>query len=97
MPPAPGFYKGRVAEAIVAALAERGGVMAAADLAAHRSHPTRPVHSTYRGHTIYEIPPPVAVRAWSPTLDLILKTQVWAWHSKALPLTGDPARRASQR
>ena len=69
--PAPGFYKGRIAEAIVAALAERGGVMAAEDLAAHRSHPTRPVHSTYRGHTIYEIPPPVAVRAWSlnPTIE----------------------------
>lgn len=72
--PAPGFYKGRIADAIVAALAERGGVMAAEDLASHRSHPTRPVHSTYRGHTIYEIPPPVAVRAWR----LILNTLVWA-------------------
>ncbi|KAK9835342.1 hypothetical protein WJX81_003771 [Elliptochloris bilobata] len=55
-----GFYKGRIAEAIVAALAQRGGVMAAEDLAAHRSHPTRPIHSIYRGHTIYEIPPPAA-------------------------------------
>lgn len=59
-----GFYKGRVAEAIVAALGARGGVMAAEDLASHRSHPTRPIHSTYRGHTVYEIPPPVAVRAF---------------------------------
>ena len=47
----------------MAALAQRGGVMAPEDLAAHRSHPTRPIHSTFRGHTVYEIPPPVAVRA----------------------------------
>lgn len=63
-----GFYKGRIAEAIVAALGQRGGVMAAADLAAHRSHPTRPIHTTYRGHTIYEIPPPVAVSPCVGTL-----------------------------
>ena len=50
------------------ALGQRGGVMAAEDLAAHRSHPTRPIHTTYRGHTIYEIPPPVAVSPCAETL-----------------------------
>jgi gamma-glutamyltranspeptidase len=44
----------------VAALAQRGGVMAPEDLAAHRSHPTRPIHSTFRGHTVYESPSPCA-------------------------------------
>ena len=56
-----GFYSGRVAEAIVQALQERGGVLSAQDLADHRSEITDPICSTYRNHTIYEVPPPTAV------------------------------------
>ena len=56
-----GYYKGRIAAAIVAALQAEGGVMAASDLELHRSVTTRPIHSTYRGHTVYEVPPPTQV------------------------------------
>jgi len=57
-----GFYKGRIARAIVAALDEEKGVLAADDLEQHRSTITRPIHTTYRGHTIYEVPPPTQAR-----------------------------------
>ena len=43
------------------ALQERGGVLSAQDLADHRSEITDPICSTYRNHTIYEVPPPTAV------------------------------------
>lgn len=36
------------------------------DLAHHRSTVTRPIHTTYRGHTIYEVPPPTQV-TWTYT------------------------------
>ena len=57
-----GFYKGRIGKAIVAALDAEKGVMTADDLAQHRSTVTRPIHTTYRGYTIYEVPPPTQVR-----------------------------------
>ena len=56
-----GYYKGRIAAAIVAALQAEEGVMTADDLELHRSVVTRPIHSTYRGHTVYEVPPPTQV------------------------------------
>lgn len=59
----PGFYKGRIAKAIIAALDEEKGVMKLDDLEQHRSTVTRPIHTTYRGHTIYEVPPPTQARA----------------------------------
>ena len=46
----------------MAALDEEKGVMTADDLAQHRSTITRPIHTTYRGYTIYEVPPPTQVR-----------------------------------
>jgi len=55
---AKGFYSGRIAEAIVAALAEGGGVLSGADLAAHRTVFPDPISTTYRGHKVYEVPPP---------------------------------------
>ena len=36
------------------------------DLAAHRSTFTRPISTTYRGHRIYEIPPPTQVSPAHP-------------------------------
>ena len=51
------FYKGRIAEAIVAALAEEGGVLSLADLAAHESEWVDPISLDYRGTRIWECPP----------------------------------------
>lgn len=51
------FYQGEAARAIVAALGAQGGVMTADDLAAHRSTWETPIHTDYRGVTVYECPP----------------------------------------
>ncbi|NWG21169.1 MAG: gamma-glutamyltransferase [Chloroflexi bacterium] len=51
------FYQGPIAAAIVATSARDGGVLTAADLAAHRSTWETPINVAYRGYTVYEIPP----------------------------------------
>lgn len=52
-----GFYRGEVAEAIVAAVRQRGGVLTMEDLAEHCSRFDDPIHVSYRGTDIWEIPP----------------------------------------
>ena len=51
------FYTGAVAEAIVKSLGEQGGVMSLADLKNHQSTWDEPIHTEYRGITVYECPP----------------------------------------
>jgi gamma-glutamyltranspeptidase/glutathione hydrolase len=53
-----GFYKGPVAEKIVAAVRENGGRMTLEDLADYRAIEREPVRGTYRGHEIVSMPPP---------------------------------------
>ena len=67
-----GFYKGRIAKAIIAALDEEKGVMTLDDLEQHCSTVTRPIHTTYRGHTIYEVPPPTQARPLHRRTQMIL-------------------------
>ena len=51
-----GFYKGRVAEAIVQVIKSKGGVMKLEDLAMHRSSLVNPLQYTYAGNfTVYEV------------------------------------------
>jgi len=52
-----GFYKGPTAEAIVRASRELGGAMAAPDLEDFQPAWVTPIHGTYRGWTIHELPP----------------------------------------
>ncbi|KAG8901236.1 hypothetical protein FRB99_005462 [Tulasnella sp. 403] len=53
-----GFYKGRVAEAIVELIRNKGGVMSLDDLAKHQSTPVEPISYTHSNDvTIYECPP----------------------------------------
>lgn len=52
-----GYYKGPTAEAIVAIEKEFGGVMTAEDLADFQPERVTPISTTYRGWTVYEIPP----------------------------------------
>lgn len=52
-----GYYRGRVAEAIVAFSRRVGGFFTLDDLAAHRSEWVTPLSTTYRGHTVWELPP----------------------------------------
>ncbi|MDE3000738.1 MAG: gamma-glutamyltransferase [Gemmatimonadota bacterium] len=51
------LYEGDVAEAIVAFSRSRGGLLAVEDLTDYHAHWADPIHTTYRGHTVYEMPP----------------------------------------
>jgi gamma-glutamyltranspeptidase/glutathione hydrolase len=52
-----GFYTGPTAQAIVATDHEFGGVMTLEDLADFKPEWVDPISTTYRGWTVYEIPP----------------------------------------
>ncbi|KAN0125057.1 Nucleophile aminohydrolase [Russula decolorans] len=53
-----GFYKGRIAEAIVEIIKSKGGVMELEDLAKHTSSFVEPIKYTYAGEvTVFECPP----------------------------------------
>ena len=51
-----GFYKGRIANAIVDLIKSKGGVMELEDLAAHNTSFVEPIRYTYGGEvTVYEV------------------------------------------
>lgn len=51
-----GFYKGRIAEAIVELIQSKGGVMELDDLAKHESSIVEPIKYTYANEvTVYEV------------------------------------------
>ncbi len=54
---ADGFYKGWVADSIVAEMDRGGGLISLADLAAYRAIWRDPIKIEYRGYTIYSMPP----------------------------------------
>ncbi|MEM9701932.1 MAG: gamma-glutamyltransferase [Planctomycetota bacterium] len=54
---AEGFYRGPIAAEIVRFSAANGGYFTAEDFADHRGEWVEPVSTTYRGKTVYELPP----------------------------------------
>ena len=52
-----GFYQGKVADAILQVEREKGGTMTAADLTDFQPEWVDPISTTYRGWTVYELPP----------------------------------------
>jgi gamma-glutamyltranspeptidase/glutathione hydrolase len=52
------FYRGPIARGIVAYSRAQGGFLSERDLAQHRSTWVTPISTTYRGVTVWEIPPP---------------------------------------
>jgi gamma-glutamyltranspeptidase/glutathione hydrolase len=53
-----GFYKGRIADAIVELIQSKGGLMELDDLATHETEFVEPIKYTYNGEvTVYECPP----------------------------------------
>ncbi|KZE32449.1 gamma-glutamyltransferase [Crenobacter luteus] len=52
------FYRGAIADAIVAEMARHGGLIGAADLRAYRVVERRPVEGEYRGYRVQSMPPP---------------------------------------
>lgn len=53
-----GFYRGPVAEAIVAASRAGGGTLTLDDLASYRARVTTPIGITFRGYSLFCAPPP---------------------------------------
>jgi gamma-glutamyltranspeptidase/glutathione hydrolase len=51
------FYQGELAERIAGFAAATGGLISAADLAAHTSTWVEPISTSYRGYDVWEIPP----------------------------------------
>lgn len=51
------FYRGELAERIVAFAQETGGALRAGDLAAHQPAWVEPMKQDFRGYTLHEIPP----------------------------------------
>src|SRR5204862_2880363 len=52
------FYRGQIADLIVAEMQRGGGLITKADLRAYQAKWRTPVQLTYRGYTIYSMPPP---------------------------------------
>jgi gamma-glutamyltranspeptidase/glutathione hydrolase len=52
------FYKGRISESLVAFSQKHGGLFSKEDFDKHTSSWVDPVKTTYRGHEIWELPPP---------------------------------------
>lgn len=52
------FYKGEIARRLVDFAQQVGGLWTAEDFAAHQSEWVTPVHTTYRGYDVWQIPPP---------------------------------------
>lgn len=51
------FYRGEIAGAILKTSERLGGVMSAEDLADYQAEWVEPISTTYRGWTVYELPP----------------------------------------
>ncbi len=52
------FYRGEIADAIVAKVQSNGGVMTKADLAEFQSEWIDPISTNYHGYDVFELPPP---------------------------------------
>jgi gamma-glutamyltranspeptidase/glutathione hydrolase len=52
------FYKGRIAQRLVAFSEKKGGLFTLDDFTRHRSEWVEPVKTTYRGYEVWELPPP---------------------------------------
>ncbi|MCX5941919.1 MAG: gamma-glutamyltransferase [Cyanobacteria bacterium] len=55
---APGFYGGPVARALEGLMAQRGGLIRSADLAAYRARWQAPLQGRFRGYQVVTMPPP---------------------------------------
>ncbi|WP_442798337.1 gamma-glutamyltransferase [Pantoea vagans] len=52
------FYKGEIADEIAGEMAQHGGLISKADLAAYRAVERQPISGTYRGYEVLSMPPP---------------------------------------
>lgn len=53
-----GFYKGETAEKLVNFIKSQGGIMSLEDLGKYEAVERKPLQGTFKGHTLYTMPPP---------------------------------------
>lgn len=73
------FYRGRIAQEIVAFSDRMGGLFALDDFANHQSEWVAPVSTNYRGYDVWELPPPGQGIAALQMLNLLEKYDLKAW------------------
>lgn len=93
---ADGFYKGPVAERMVAGLKAGGGIITLEDLAGYRANVLEPIWSDYRGYRIAYMPPTSAASTVAEVMNILeqfpMKEYGWgnvaSWHvlSEALKI-----------
>jgi gamma-glutamyltranspeptidase/glutathione hydrolase len=92
------FYKGPVAEKLVAEVKARGGILTTEDLAGYRAHVRTPVHGTYRGYDVYGPPPPSSGGVCLVEMLNVLETfdlgKRGRWSPETLHLVAEAMRRA---
>jgi gamma-glutamyltranspeptidase/glutathione hydrolase len=78
-----GFYRGPTAEAIVNVVHTRGGAMTAEDLAEFKAEWVDPIHTTYRGWKVSELPPNGQGIAALEMLNILEQFPIrdWGFHS----------------
>ena len=85
-----GFYRGEIAEAVVAKSRALGGTMTLQDLADFRGEWVEPAHTQYHGFDILELPPPSQAWAANEILN-ILEACVPQWAPGATLASLGPA------
>jgi gamma-glutamyltranspeptidase/glutathione hydrolase len=68
---ADGFYKGPLAEKLVAGVKAGGGIISLKDLAAYRANVKDPIWSSYRGYKIAYMPPTSAASSVAEAMNII--------------------------
>ena len=74
-----GFYRGAIAKAILKTSMRLGGVMTAADLGDFQAEWVEPISTTYRGWTVYELPPNGQGMAVLEMLNIFEKFPLHEW------------------
>ncbi|PYV19009.1 MAG: gamma-glutamyltransferase, partial [Acidobacteria bacterium] len=73
------FYKGEIARSILKTSNRLGGVMTADDLAEFQAEWVEPISTTYRGWTVYELPPNGQGMAALEMLNIMEKFSLGEW------------------
>ena len=66
-----GFYKGEIAQAIVAKSSRHGGTMTLEDLAAYSGEWTAPARTNYHGYDVFTLPPPAQTWATDEIVNIL--------------------------
>ena len=80
-----GFYKGAIAQEIVAASNANGGILTQADFANYKITETQPLQCTYRGHEVLSAPLPGGGTTLCEMLNILegYPLKQLGWHSRA--------------